>query len=302
MCGGDILKNKLTSFFMCAVLILCVFFSYGFTICSVCVIDEQGSVLKSYYSSSDITVALSRAFDYTKKYASKYNPLTVKLSRGNYNVKNTLFLTSYTTIDLNDSLIKNANFKRGNIFKSPEDKAYPRYSSLCECIIKNGTLDDNFNRNKSCILRLCHAKNIKIQNVVFLNNYYSHHAELAACQNVTFLNCTFNGQYSNLMLNSSEAIQIDILDKVHFYGFTSYDNTMNDSITVENCVFKNVYRGVGTHNYFKNLYQTNIKITACTFENITDCAISAVNFKNIEFTDNKFLNCKYSVFYRDNGK
>ena len=138
-------------------------------------------------------------------------------------------------------------------------------------------------------MRLCHAKNIKIQNVVFLNNYYSHHAELAACQNVTFLNCTFNGQYSNLMLNSSEAIQIDILDKVHFYGFTSYDNTMNDSITVENCVFK-------------NLYQTNIKIIACTFENITDCAISAVNFKNIEFTDNKFLNCKYSVFYRDNGK
>lgn len=60
------MKNKLTSFFMCAVLILCVFFSYGFTICSVCVIDEQGSVLKSYYSSSDITVALSRAFDYTK--------------------------------------------------------------------------------------------------------------------------------------------------------------------------------------------------------------------------------------------
>ena len=91
------MKNKLTSFFMCAVLILCVFFSYGFTICSVCVIDEQGSVLKSYYSSSDITVALSRALDYTKKYASKYNPLTVKLSRGNYNVKNTLFLTSYTT-------------------------------------------------------------------------------------------------------------------------------------------------------------------------------------------------------------
>ena len=101
---------------MCAVLILCVFFSYGFTICSVCVIDEQGSMLKSYYSSSDITTALSRALDYTKKYASKYNPLTVKLSRGNYNVKNTLFLTSYTTIDLNASLIKNANFKRGNIF------------------------------------------------------------------------------------------------------------------------------------------------------------------------------------------
>ncbi len=302
MCGGDGLKNKLTSFFMCTVLCLCIFLSYGFTICSVCVIDDRGEVQKSYYSSSDITTAFSRALDYTKNYASKYNPLTVKISRGNYNVKNTIFLTSFTTIDLNGALIKNANFNRGNIFKSPEDKAYPKYSSLSQCIIKNGTLDGNFNRNKSCILRLCHAKNIKIQNVTFLNNYYSHHAELAACKNVTFLNCTFNGQYSNLNVNSSEAIQIDILDKVHFFGFTSYDNTMNDGITVENCVFKNVYRGVGTHNYFKNLYQTNIKITGCTFENITDCAISAVNYKNIEFSDNKFLNCKYSAFYRDNGK
>lgn len=71
---------------------------------------------------------------------------------------------------------------------------------------------------------------------------------------------------------------------------------MNDNITIENCVFKNVYRGVGTHNYFKNLYQTNIKILNCTFENITDCAISAVNFKNIEVKGNKFLNCKYSAF------
>ena len=174
--------------------------------------------------------------------------------------------------------------------------------SLTWCIIKNGTLDGNFNRNKSCILRLCHSNNVKIENVTFLNNYYSHHAELASCQNVTFYNCVFNGQLSNLNVNSSEAVQIDILDRVHFFGFTSYDNTMNDNITIENCVFKNVYRGVGTHNYFKNLYQTNIKILNCTFENITDCAISAVNFKNIEVKGNKFLNCKYSAFYRDNGK
>ena len=77
MCGGDSLKNKLTSIFMCVVLALCIFLSYGFTICSVCVIDDRGEVIKSYYSSSDITTALSRALDYTKNYASKYNPLTV---------------------------------------------------------------------------------------------------------------------------------------------------------------------------------------------------------------------------------
>lgn len=296
------MKNKLTSLLMCIIFASCIFFSYGFTICSVCVINENKNVLKSYYSTSDITTALSRALDYTKNNANKYNFLTIRISKGVYNVKKTLHLSSYTTIDLNKSFIKNANYERGNIFKSPENKEYPKYSSLTRCIIKNGTLDGNFNRNKSCILRLCHSNNVKIENVTFLNNYYSHHAELASCQNVTFYNCVFNGQLSNLNVNSSEAVQIDILDRVHFFGFTSYDNTMNDNITIENCVFKNVYRGVGTHNYFKNLYQTNIKILNCTFENITDCAISAVNFKNIEVKGNKFLNCKYSAFYRDNGK
>ena len=140
MCGGDSLKNKLTSILMCVVLALCIFLSYGFTICSVCVIDDRGEVIKSYYSSSDITTALSRALDYTKNYASKYNPLTVKISRGNYNVKNTIFLTSFTTVDLNGAYIKNANFNRGNIFKSPEDKAYPRYSSFCECMIDRNSV------------------------------------------------------------------------------------------------------------------------------------------------------------------
>lgn len=296
------MKSKIKALFMCLIFSFCIFTSFGFTVCSVRVIGENGETIKSYYSSSNITTALDRALLYTYSNANKNNLLTVKISKGIYNVNSTLHLTSYTTIDLNSSVIKNANFKRGNIFKSPEDKPYPKYSSLTECSIINGTLDGNYNRNRSCILRLCHSNNIKIKNVTFLNNYYSHHAELAACQNVTFINCIFNGQVSDLNISSSEAIQIDILDKIHFYGFTSYDNTMNDNIIVEKCVFKNLYRGVGTHNYFKNMYQTNITITHCVFQNITDCGISAVNFKNINFTDNKFLNCKYSAFYRDNDK
>lgn len=296
------MKRKIKALFMCLLFFFCIFTSFGFTICSVRVLNENSQTVKSYYSSSDITTALSRALAFTSDNADKNNLYTVKISKGTYNVKSTIHLSSYTTIDLNYSILKNANFKRGNIFKSPEDKEYPKYSSLTQCSIINGTLDGNFNRNRSCILRLCHSNNIKIKKVTFLNNYYSHHAELAACQNVTFSSCTFNCQVSNLNISSSEAIQIDILDKVHFYGFTSYDNTMNDNVTVENCVFKNVYRGVGTHNYFKDMYQTNITIKNCTFQNITDCGISAVNFKNINFTNNKFLNCKYSAFYRDNGK
>ena len=93
---------------MCIIFASCIFFSYGFTICSVCVINENKNVLKSYYSTSDITTALSRALDYTKNNANKYNFLTIRISKGVYNVKKTLHLSSYTAIDLNKSFIKNA--------------------------------------------------------------------------------------------------------------------------------------------------------------------------------------------------
>ncbi|MCD7796934.1 MAG: hypothetical protein LUG95_04840 [Clostridiales bacterium] len=228
--------------------------------------------------------------------------LLIRIAKGNYNIDKTIRLTSYTTVDLGYSRLKNTNSKRGNIFKSPDDKESPKYSSLTRCVIKNGTLDGNYNPNKSCILRLCHAENILIKNVEFTDNYYSHHAELAGCRNVIFSNCKFCGQVSDLNVSSSEAIQIDILDCTHFCGFTSYDNTMNENITVKSCYFKNVCRGVGTHNYFKDLYQTDITISGCIFENITDCAISAVNFKNVSFKNNNYINCNYSVFWRDNGK
>lgn len=296
------MNNKIISFLLAVLILPGVFVSYGFTISSVTVLDANEQTVKSYFSGTDITSALSRALDFASKNASRRNHLTIKLSKGTYNVKKTLHLSSFTEIDLNGARIKNANSKRGNIFKSPEDREYPEYSSLTECVIKNGILDGNYNQNKSCILRLCHCENVTVENVRFLNNYYSHHCELAASRNVVFKNCTFSGQISDLKVSSSEAIQIDILDKVHFYGFTSYDNTMNQNISVENCIFKNVYRGVGTHNYFRDMYQTNITISGCTFENITDCAISAVNFKNVSFKNNIFLNCKYSSFYCDNGK
>lgn len=296
------LKKRAIAILMIFTVLPSVFISYGFSVSAVRITDESGATLKNYYSSSDITTPLKRAFEYTAANASRRNLLKISISKGTYDVKKTLYLSSYTTVDLGSATLKNSNAKRGNIFKSPEDKSYPAYSSLRECVVQNGTLDGNYNQNKSCIVRLCHAENIVIKNVAFRNNYYSHHCELAACKNVKFYNCTFTGQVSDLNVSSSEAVQIDILDRVHFYGFTSYDNTMNDGITIEKCVFKNVYRGVGTHNYFKDKYHTNITVTDCTFENITDCAVSAVNFKNLEIKNNNFQNCKYSAFYRDNGK
>lgn len=294
-------KRFLSVFLALSIALLSVI-STGFSVCSVTIRDGKGELVKSYYSARNISNQLEKALEYTRRNANASNPLIIRLSRGKYEIKRTLYLSSNTTVDLNGSTLINSNTRRGNIFKSPIDREYPEYSSLSDTVLKNGTLDGAYNLNKSCILRLCHSENIIIKNVTFLNNYYSHHCELAACRNVLFDNCTFKGQVSDLNLSSSEAIQLDILDRVHYYGFTCYDNTMNDSITVSSCFFKDVYRGIGTHNYFPSMYQSNITIVGCTFQNIKDCAVSAVNFSNVSFFDNQYVNCRYSVFFRNNGK
>lgn len=296
------MKNRLISLLIISLVLPLSFISTGFSLYSIDIINNDNKVMKTFLSTRNITRKLELAFEYTSNNANKDNPLIIKLDKATYDVKSTIHISSYTTLDLNQATLINANLGRGNILKSPEDKEYPKYSSLTDFSLMNGTLDDNYNINKSCILRLCHCENILIKNVSFLNNYFSHHCELAASRNVRFIGCSFIGQVSNLNISSSEAIQLDILDKIHFYGFTSYDNTMNDNILIDKCYFKNVYRGIGTHNYFNGLYQTNISITNCTFHNITDSAISSVNFKNIEYSNNNFINCKYSVFSRDNGK
>jgi hypothetical protein len=296
------MKNKIASVILLISLLPFSFISTGFALNTVTVRTAQGKTLRTYYSSSNITPQLGRALEYTASNATADNVLTIRIQRGKYDVRDTLYLTSHTLIDLNGSTLCNRNYKKGNIFKSPIDREYHGYSSLKDLTVINGTLDGNFNLNKSCIMRLCHCENIRIKNVSFLNNYYSHHCELAASRNVIFENCSFIGQVSDLNVSSSEALQLDILDRVHFSGFRCYDNTMNRDITVNRCYFKNVYRGIGTHNFFRDLYQNNIKIVGCTFQNIRDCAVSCVNLKNYDISDNRFLNCGYSVFLRINGK
>ncbi|MGN1124178.1 MAG: hypothetical protein ACI4RR_07515, partial [Eubacterium sp.] len=157
---GKFIKKRIVSLILIAAVIPNVLLSYGFSVPSVEIKNEYSKTVQNYYSSNNITTALKKALDYAQKNASDKNLLTITLQNGTYEVRETLHLTSFTVIDLNNSKLVNTNRERGNIFKSPEDKEYPKYSSLEQCVIKNGTLDGNYNQNKSCILRLCHSENI----------------------------------------------------------------------------------------------------------------------------------------------
>ena len=70
------------------------------------------------------------------------------------------------------------------------------------------------------------------------------------------------------------------LQRDHFASYGKYDETPNRNITITNCTFKNVQRGVGTHAAIVGCYHSNIRIENNKFINIPGYAIIATNYIN----------------------
>lgn len=270
----------------------------------ICVLDEAGNQVTSFaVEDRDVTAPLIKAFFYTRAHASADRLLTIRVPQGEYDVSKGITLSSYTTLDLQDVTLYNANAGKGNIFLSPrvdaDGKICGGYAALVHFLMLGGTLDyAPGNQNGSCLMRIAHGDGLLFSHVSFLNNYNSHHVEIAACRNTVFDGCTFSGQTSDYKKSSSEALQIDILEEQsHFSGFSAYDGTMNQNITVKNCTFRNVVCGVGTRSAFVGKYQKNITITRNRFEGIGAAAIVCTNFIHAKITDNTIKNAGMGISY-----
>lgn len=319
------MRKKLSLFIISLILMLQCTLSFGavnaFAAGGVTVRDSAGnSLFSASVENADATAALESAFHYVQKNADSNHRLTVRLSAGSYKITKGVVLRSYCTLDLQDVTLYNACIGPGNIFISPNEnrtgQAYTAYDALTDFTMLGGTLDYAAeNWGESCLMRLAHCRNITVQKVEFLNNRNSHMVEIAACKNTVFDSCTFQGQTYEDSTNSSEALQIDILEPdAHFSGFPVYDGTMNDTITVKNCMFKDLYAGVGTRSAFIGKYQKNITITGNTFDNIRRSAIVCTNYVQCRITDNvikrtgmgisfymKKNSGQYCFFYDENG-
>lgn len=246
----------------------------------------------------DITDGLKQAFSYCSDNADENNSYTIKMPAGEFNTTKKIYLTSYTTLDMSEgTTLVNATAGTGNIFVSPN--GIGGYEGLAGFTMTGGTLtyaEDN--KNGNCLVRIAHARDIVFNGVSFTNNYQSHDVEIAACSNFLFYNCVFDGQTSDLSETSSEALQIDILEKtMHFTGMAPYDGTMNKDITISGCTFKNLVRGLGTHSSYAGYYQSGIKVINNTFENISSTAITFFNYVNSEISGNTIINCGQGIHY-----
>lgn len=293
--------KRLLSIFLSFVILIISLFAYdisAYAVQSIVVNSKNDSYVISI-SGPDITSELKKAFDYCRSNASKDNICTISTPKGKFETSANIYLSSYTQLDMTaGTTLINATNGIGNIFLTRYGTG--GYDGLVNFKMYGGTLGyHSDNKNGNCLLRIGHARDILIDHVTFKDNYQSHHVEIAACKNITFNGCTFDGQTSDLSKTSSEALQIDILEKsAHFTNMSPYDGTMNDGVTVQNCTFQNVVRGLGTHSSYLNYYQKNIKIINNTFKNISSTAITCTNYVNANVSNNIIENCGKGVdFY-----
>ena len=243
----------------------------------------------------DITSALKEAFSFCSFQDGKR--CTVKVPKGTYKVSSPITISDNTVLDLSEGAILENGENNSNIFITKRNVT--KYNGSKNIEIIGGTLTYSKDyKKKSCLVRMAHADNIKFNKTLFELNNDSHHVELAACSNITFEGCTFRDGRGSLANTSGEALQIDILEEAtHFPSMPEYDGTMNKNIKVNNCIFRNLLRGVGTNSGIAGLYHKNIRITNCQFSNIRSTAISFMNYIESEIRNNKITNCGEGIKY-----
>lgn len=267
--------------------------------------DVDDSVITvSAKNGSDIAWELDNALKEARDTATDSNPVTVKVAAGSYKLGSTLHIYSNTTLDLTEGVTFTYSRTSSNMIETGTNGTYKGHSdfnasSACKgysgfrnISIIGGKWYGNSNCDSS-LIRLFHAKNIKLENVTVSGGGCAHQVELAAIDGLKVNKCTFKDLARRKSSGNlkQEALQFDIPCDTSIYKSTYLDGTTMKNVEVTNCLFQNVPRGVGTHTLLNGAYHENIKITGNTFKNIQEEAIIALTYYNCEIKNNVIENC-----------
>ncbi len=254
---------------------------------------------------NNFTKAFKKALDAARKKATDKKKATVTVSKGNYNLTETLYIYSNTTFNAGGSAFRSA---KGNHLKNGFDKlkkSAKAYGGARNITVIGGTWDANVpfeNAEKvakadgsvnakytNSSLRFAHCKNLTVKNAKFKNNYNSHDIELGGVDGAKITGCEFSNDKSMNTLQISggvEAVQIDVNIKKAMDNFESYDKTSCKNINVSNNKFVNKYRAVGTHHSVLGKPYDNITVSGNTVVNGAGIAINGVYWRNAKIFNN----------------
>lgn len=249
------------------------------------------------------------------------------IKKGTYKIPNVLYIPSNVTIELKDGVtikkIMKTKAKKmkpsGGIFellepsKAKKKGVHGQYNGVHDVKIYStgkAVIDQDYQgkTGQNCIaLVMCHNRNVTIEGITFKNMKYGHFIEMDASQNVNVNRCTFTG-YKASKRHTSEAINLDTPDK-KTRGFThdwsQYDCTPNQNVQITNCIFSNLEKAIGTHQYSVEKYHTDISISDCMIKNCVSGGIEMMNWQRVSLTNTRFMNIgknskgKYTSYNRD---
>lgn len=267
----------------------------------------------SVTSGTDISKTLNKALEEARDQATDSAPVTVVLPKGNYKLSGALHIYSNTTLDLNGSVLSYTEKEKRNLIMSGTNGAYmgetdynasaknSGYNGVKNIAIKNGTFKSNAS-NEGTIIRLSHATNVTLDNLVVTGGGCLHQVEVAAIDGFYVKNCTFKDLDKDGSDPSNkekmEALQLDIPCSSDVFQNVYEDGTPMKNVEITGCTFSNVPRGVGTHSMLLGAYHENIKINNNTFINVLEDAIVAFGYYDCEIKNNTITNCGAGIVFQ----
>lgn len=237
--------------------------------------------------SDNAAKVIQEELDKSASLGTAANPYVITVKVGTYTLDRSLKLYSNVTLNLKGVTFKLTANTQSNMIRVGESEDTQTGYYYQNITVNGGTFDAN--KNSSTVLKAAHAKNVTFDGTIFKNCYNAHLAEVAGIDGFTVKNCQFRDQVRNNSESSKtmspEALQIDIINKMHFPTYRAEDLTMKN-VLIENTQFVNVPRGVGSHTGVYNNPMDGITVTGCTFSGIDTVAIEFQNVVNLHITRN----------------
>lgn len=253
----------------------------------------------------DDTKAIQNALDYMKSTNG-----TIYFPDGVYLVSACLIFYSNQNIVFDD----NAVLKRMETSEptryllasyTSSDSSSGEYNGVHDVKISGGIFDGNADvSSRLTMINLCHAKNITIAGMSFINGSFWHYIEIASSKDILITDCMLDGNSytSHPALPLDELIQVDVAKNGNYGPIYNINGDLIDyvkdevpcvNIEIKNCMF-NCYGapGIGEHNGYAHsgiLIHNNEFYGLSGRDDVSNGYVKFMkNADNIEIYDNIF--------------
>ncbi len=260
----------------------------------------DGYYIKKIYS-SDITsekktyTVIQRALNEAALYATDSSPYKIVIEPGNYTLTKSLHIYSNTCLYMEGVTFTQLSSVKSNMLKIGDTADTQTGYYYKNITIDGGEVGGTFNENgnSNTAIKAAHINNFLMHGITLCNTIDSHLMEIAGVNGFSLSDCHFKDQTVKSR-QYLEAIQIDFLIPSHFSGYI-YEVLANQNISVYNCTFSDVPRGIGSHTSILNLPINNLTIANNTFSNLKSAAIQLQNCINCTISDNTITNCPRGI-------